>query len=288
MRSRLDEIARSCGTRGKAVGAFTCYDLATAHAVVRAAIDLSEPVVLLVSPATAASRYGSDLVAGVRAVADRAPIPVSVQLDHARDLDVVRRTVKAGADAVLIDGSHLGLADNIEFVRAAKAALGADVVVEAELGRINGNEDVALSTGSGTEGLTDPDEARMYVEATGADLLAVSVGNVHGRYAGEPSIDQPRLAAIAQRVHVPLVMHGASGLSSEVLRECVGNGISKVNVNTELRQQLLNYLDTAVPAALGAGLNLDRLFAGWTADVRDMARNCILGLAGSDSRRGME
>jgi tagatose 1,6-diphosphate aldolase GatY/KbaY len=265
MRAHLDRLARSAVERGRAVGAFTCYDFATAYGVVAAATQLDEGVALLISPSTAATAYGQDLVRGLRSMADHAPVPVSIQLDHASDLELIRRTVESGADAVLVDGSRNGYAGNVELVRQAADVLrDLDCALEAELGRIAGDEDVAALIASGSMALTDPDQAAEFVRETGVGLLAVSVGNVHGSYLGQPVIDHDRLDALAASVDVPLVLHGASGLPPATLRRCVASGVGKVNVNTELRTALLTHLAESTPAVLTNGANLERLMNEWT------------------------
>lgn len=275
MRARLDTIARTALSRGRAAGAFTCYDLATAHGVVAAATEAGEGVALLVSPSTAAKPYGPHLVRALRALADQAEVPVSVQLDHAADLDLVSRIVDAGADAVLVDGSREGYEGNVELVlRARELLAGRDVVLEAELGRIEGNEDVATLIASDAGELTDPGQAAEFVERTGVELLAVSIGNVHGTYQGDPVLDHDRLDAIAAAVDVPLVLHGASGLPARTVARCVASGVGKINVNTELRRAVLRHLDEEVPAALDAGANLESVLTSWS----DVARRQVLQL----------
>lgn len=280
MKHRLDHLVRTATGRGRAVGAFTCYDLATAHGVVSAAAEVGEGVVLLVSPSTAARPYGLDLIRGLRAVADAAPVPACVELDHAGDLGLVERAVDAGADAVLVDGSKLGYEENVRLILDARERLaGREVVFEAELGRISGNEDVAALIESGSSELTDPDQATDFVRRTGVDLLAVSVGNVHGTYRGEPVIDHDRLSALAAAVDVPLVLHGASGLPATTLRRCIGQGVGKINVNTELRRAVLERLAISVPAALDEGLNLEAVLADWSDTVSTQVRAMVTTFA---------
>jgi tagatose 1,6-diphosphate aldolase GatY/KbaY len=273
MRARLDTIARSALARGRAAGAFTCYDLATAYGVVDAATEADEGVVLLVSPSTAARPYGPQLVRSLRTVADDAPVPVSVQLDHAADLDLITRIVAAGADAVLVDGSKQGYEGNVELLlRARERLAGQDVVLEAELGRIEGDEDVATLIASDAGELTDPAQAAEFVERTGVELLAVSIGNVHGTYVGEPVLDHNRLDAVAATVDVPLVLHGASGLPAGAVSRSIASGVGKINVNTELRRAVLEHLAEAVPAALDRGANLESVLTSWS----DVARRQVL------------
>ncbi|WP_159793075.1 class II fructose-bisphosphate aldolase [Puerhibacterium puerhi] len=269
MRANLSAIVRSALDRGRAAAAFTCYDLTTATGVVDVATELGEGVVLLVSPSTAAKPYGPHLVRALRALADDAAVPVSVQLDHAADLDLIVRTVDAGADAVLVDGSKAGYTGNVALLRRARERLsGRHVVLEAELGRIEGNEDVAALIASGAGELTDPGEAAQFVRDTEVDLLAVSIGNVHGRYLGEPVLDHARLSAIAAAVDVPLVLHGASGLPTETVRRCVAAGVGKINVNTELRRAVLECLTAEAPGALEHGANIESLLGSWVAATR--------------------
>lgn len=278
MRARLDEMAEDCRARNRALGAFTCYDMATAQGVIRAAAELSEPIVLLVSPSTAGQDYGLELVSALRLLADKAPVPVSVQLDHARDADLISQTVEAGADAVLVDGSHLNTEANVRFVNAVRRALGPEIVLEAELGRINGDEDSSSLAPSSRTGLTDPRVVESFVDSTGIKLLAVSIGNIHGKYLEEPRIELELLREIAEISSIPLVLHGASGLSSPLIHACIAGGISKININTELRQGLLDYLSSASPEARQDGLRVDRLMAGWIGTVADQASSILESL----------
>ncbi len=144
MRARLNHLVTSALQHGSAVPAFTCYDFTTALAVVGAAEEAGRGVILLVAPKTAATANGLRLIAALRGLADAAGVPVVVQLDHASDLEVMADAVTAGADSVLADGSSLPYEDNIALVVAARAWLGPDVVLEAELGGLAGDEDRAF------------------------------------------------------------------------------------------------------------------------------------------------
>ncbi|MFP5365884.1 MAG: class II fructose-bisphosphate aldolase, partial [Actinomycetes bacterium] len=153
MRTRLDHLVTSALQHGSAVPAFTCYDFTTALAVVAAAEDAGRGVILLVAPKTAGTPNGLRLIAALRGLADAASVPVAVQLDHATDLKVMADAVAAGADSVLADGSSLPYEDNVALVQAARSLLGPDVVLEAELGGLAGDEDRAFGAdGSGTGG----------------------------------------------------------------------------------------------------------------------------------------
>ncbi|MBO1269661.1 class II fructose-bisphosphate aldolase [Arthrobacter cavernae] len=282
MRARLDELVTTALAAGSAVPAFTCYDFTTALAVVGAAEKAGRGIILLVAPKTAATPNGLRLIAALRGLADSASVPVSVQLDHASDLDVIRDSVAAGADAVLADGSSLPLEENIALVRAVRAALDAQgasgVVIEAELGGLAGDEDKAFGAddsapdaGPEAAGLTDPGQVADFVARTGAQLLAVAVGNVHGKYKGEPNIRWDVLQDVAARTDVPLVLHGASGIPAEELAKAPSMQVGKVNFNTELRTGILATLEGETSAHRADGENLQGLLGRWNASAATFA-----------------
>lgn len=274
MRTRLDHLVTSALQRRSAVPAFTCYDFTTALAVVGAAEEAGHGVILLVAPRTAASSNGLRLIAALRGLADGASVPVAVQLDHALDLKVMADAVAAGADSVLADGSSLPYEDNIALVRAARDLLGAAVVLEAELGGLAGDEDRAFGAdqaGVAMAGLTDSAQVEDFVARTGAQLLAVAVGNVHGKYKGEPQLRWDVLQDIAVRTHIPLVLHGASGIPSGELVKAAAMNVGKVNFNTELRTGVLSTLQQQLPAHRADGENLQGLLGHWNTSAREFA-----------------
>ncbi|YCH06552.1 class II fructose-bisphosphate aldolase [Arthrobacter sp. alpha11c] len=282
MRAKLDQLVTSALADGSAVPAFTCYDFTTALAVVSAAEEARLGVILLVAPKTASTPNGLRLIAALRGLADDASVPVSVQLDHASNLQVIKDSVAAGADAVLADGSSMAYQDNIALVREVRAALDAqgafDVVIEAELGGLAGDEDKAFGTedpapdaGTSVTGLTDPAQVADFVGRTGAQLLAIAVGNVHGKYKGEPNIRWDVLQEVAARTDVPLVLHGASGIPAEQLAKAPSMQVGKVNFNTELRTGILATLEAETPAHRADGENLQGLLARWNGSAWSFA-----------------
>jgi tagatose 1,6-diphosphate aldolase GatY/KbaY len=274
MRTRLDHLVITALQQGSAVPAFTCYDFTTALAVVGAAEDAGRGAILLVAPKTAATSNGLRLINALCGLADAASVPVAVQLDHASDLTVMADAVAAGADSVLADGSALPYEDNIALVRAARSLLGTDVVLEAELGGLAGDEDRAFgadSAGMDAAGLTDSAQVEDFVARTGAQLLAVAVGNVHGKYKGEPQLRWDVLQDIAVRTHIPLVLHGASGIPAEELVKAAAMNVGKVNFNTELRTGVLSVLQDQLPAHRADGENLQGLLGHWNTSAKDFA-----------------
>ncbi|MFB8368796.1 class II fructose-bisphosphate aldolase [Arthrobacter sp. R4] len=278
MRTRLDHLVTSALQRRSAVPAFTCYDFTTALAVVGAAEDAGHGVILLVAPKTAGTSNGLRLITALRGLADGASVPVAVQLDHASDLSVMADAVAAGADSVLADGSSLPYEDNIALVRAARALVGADVVLEAELGGLAGDEDRAFGAdeaGVAVAGLTDSAQVEDFVARTGAQLLAVAVGNVHGKYKGEPQLRWDVLQDIAVRTHIPLVLHGASGIPAGELVKAAAMNVGKVNFNTELRTGVLATLQEQLPVHRADGENLQGLLGHWNSSAREFATSAL-------------
>ncbi len=290
MRARLDELVASALQKGSAVPAFTCYDFTTALAVVGAAEDAGRGAILLVAPKSAGTPNGLRLIAALRGLADSAGVPIAVQLDHAADLQLIIDSVAAGADSVLVDGSSLPYEDNIALVRGVRAALDGQghsgVVLEAELGGIAGDEDRAFEAdaagsepAAGTAGLTDSAQVEDFVSRTGAQLLAVAVGNVHGKYQGEPKLRWDVLQDIAVRTRIPLVLHGASGIPPEELVKAAAMNVGKVNFNTELRTGVLTVLAEQTAAHRADGENLLALLGRWDAAARDFAATALRTLS---------
>jgi tagatose 1,6-diphosphate aldolase GatY/KbaY len=256
------------GRHGTAVGAFTCYDLEAAAATLRSASATRTGVILLISKQSYVARDGSMLLAALLAAAQQSDAHACVQLDHCSDLAVIESALEAGVGAVMADGSGLPYEHNVEFVRRAVAlARRFEASVEAELGGIAGDEEVAEAASSGA--LTEPGQAGDFVVETGADCLAVSIGNVHGVYRNPPELDWERLRAIRLRVAAPLSLHGASGIPDELVRRAISGGITKINVNTELRQAYLASTREALPGLLD-GSRLGALHAAQVAAVEQV------------------
>lgn len=218
---------------GYAVGAFNVENMEMVMAVIAAAEELKAPLMLQTTPSTV--KYaGLDMyLANVKTAAERASVPVCMHLDHGDSFDLAMKALRVGYSSIMIDGSHNVFEENIAVTKAvADACRPSAIPVEAELGKVGGKED-DLDGGNG--GYTDPMEAKEFVERTGVGSLAVAIGTAHGVYKGEPKLDLDRLAEIRKVVSIPLVLHGASGLSEEAVKESIKRGICKVNFATELR-----------------------------------------------------
>ena len=218
---------------GYAVGAFNVENMEMVKAVIAAAEELHAPVMLQTTPSTV--KYGTleTYFAIVAAEAKKATVPVCLHLDHGSSFELAVQAIKAGYTSVMIDGSHEDFENNIAISKkVADVAKAVGIPVEAELGKVGGKED-DLEADADTN--TDPMEAKEFVERTGVTSLAIAIGTAHGFYAGTPVLDKERVTEIKKVVPIPLVLHGASGLSDEDVRECVQRGMCKVNFATELR-----------------------------------------------------
>lgn len=218
---------------GYAVGAFNVENMEMVKAVIAAAEELNAPVMLQTTPSTV--KYGSleTYAAIVAAEAKKATVPVCLHLDHGNSYELAMVAIEAGYSSVMIDGSHESLENNIAITKkVVEDAEKKEIPVEAELGKVGGKEDDLEAEADMN---TDPIEAKQFVDRTRVSSLAIAIGTAHGFYAGTPVLDKERVSEIKALVSVPLVLHGASGLSNEEIKECVNRGMCKVNFATELR-----------------------------------------------------
>ncbi len=274
---RGSSVLRDAARDRTAVPGFVAYNLESAQGIVAAAERTGLPLLLQAGSSPFKHAGLRPLATLALELARSSSVAIGVHLDHSRSLEEIATCLELGYTSVMVDGTHLEYAENVAFTAAAVArAHDAGAWAEAELGFIAGDEDV--STGATSGALTDPAQAGDFVRATGVDALAVSVGNVHGFTEAEPWIDLDRLDAIRACTGVPLVLHGASGLSADVLLACLDRGVAKVNVNAELRRAFLAALDAALPRALVAVDLAGPLAAGREA-VADTAVRITRALA---------
>jgi tagatose 1,6-diphosphate aldolase GatY/KbaY len=218
---------------GYAVAAFNIENMEMAQAVTRGAEKLGAPVIMQTTPSTVRYAGLHYYFAIAKAAAESVSVPVAIHLDHGDSLELAMQAFRQGYTSIMIDGSQKVFEENISITkRVVDACKSSGIPVEAELGRVGGKED---DLDSGAEGYTLPEEAAEFAERTGANTLAVGIGTAHGIYKREPKLDIERLAAIRRLVGIPLVLHGASGLTDKAVRECIRRGICKVNFATELR-----------------------------------------------------
>jgi tagatose 1,6-diphosphate aldolase GatY/KbaY len=239
MLAKTIDLIQEARHNGIAVGAFNTYNIEQTYAIVAAAEQLQQPIILQLG-VPSLKMYGEPLALATVAAARVAHIPVALNLDHCPDLALIEQCLKWGFSSALADGSRLPFAENIAFTRhAVTIATQYGAAIEAELGYLAGTED-GVTVADVEASLTDPAQARTFIEQTGAALLAISIGNVHGYTPNPPSLDFARLTHISEQVAVPLVLHGASGLAKVDVQRAITLGIAKINVNTEVRSTFLN------------------------------------------------
>ena len=217
-----------------AVGAFNVENMEMVQAVIAAAEELKSPVMLQTTSSTLKYASPELYFANAKAEAEKASVPVCIHLDHGKDFDISMKCLRAGYTSIMIDGSHEEYEENIRMTKeVADVCKAMGIPCEGELGKVGGKEDDVEAEG---DAYTDPAEAKEFVERTGVTSLAVGIGTAHGVYKTTPVLNVERLSEIREVVDIPLVLHGASGLSDEAVRECISRGICKVNFATELRQ----------------------------------------------------
>ena len=228
----LKEILKIAEENKSAIGSFNTPNLTSLKAVIAAAEELGQPVIIM--HAEVHEEMGlckMDEIAPIMLfMADRAKVPVCVHLDHGTDLDYIKRGMELGFTSVMYDGSELTAEENCKNTSlTVEWAQKRGIAVEAEVGSMGAREGGA----EGNESIyTDPDAAREFVEKTGIDALACAFGTAHGIYLKKPKRDFDRLDRIHKTVSVPLVMHGGSGVSDEDYRRVIELGIRKINYYT--------------------------------------------------------
>lgn len=213
------------------LAAFNVVLLETAEGLVHAAEAAGLPVVLQISENCVKYHGGLEpIAAAAMALANGSTVPVSVHLDHAEDVDLIRQALDLGFDSVMYDGSKLPDEENRSVTRSVvEMCQAAGVAVEAELGEIGGKDGVHSPTAR-----THPDEARRFVEDTGVGSLAVAVGSSHAMNNRTASLDQPLISALRRTVPVPLVLHGSSGVPDLEIRAAIQSGMTKINISTHV------------------------------------------------------
>ena len=220
---------------GYAVPAFNIHNLETLQGVVDTAVEMRSPVIIAGTPSTIEYAGAEYINAMAEVAAHKYDIPIAIHLDHFEDVEAIKRNIDIGFKSCMIDASKLEYEKNIAKVKeVVDYAHKFDATVEAELGKLGGQED-DLIVDEKDAMYTNPNDVAEFVKRTGIDSLAVAIGTAHGLYKGEPKLDFERLKEIRSKVEVPLVLHGASDVSDELVMKAISLGICKVNVATDLK-----------------------------------------------------
>ena len=223
--------------QGKAIGAFNANTYDDMEAIVQAAAELNRPVILMASMSCCRFMGIDTFVAFAKHLEKKYRTKVITHLDHCTEPDLLYRCVDAGFDYVMFDGSNRSFEENCEMTaKIVKDCHEKGVFVEGELGVISGTEG-PLKSDTGV--FTDPEQMKEFIARTNLDTLAVSIGNQHGFYKGEPKLNFELLEVLAKESSIPLVLHGGTGIPVEDIARAVGMGICKVNVGPDLRATYL-------------------------------------------------
>ena len=233
----LSGILKDAQQGGYAAGSFNVYSYETIRGVLESAQALNTPAIVAFG-----ARYLENMeLETVRSItkkeSERLGVKAALHLDHCASLDTIYRAIPAGFTSVMYDGSALDFEQNAaNTAKVVEAAHACGVSVEAELGSLAAGSGSNEGQKSDREIYTDPQQAKEFVRLTGVDCLAVSIGTVHGMYKGTPVIRVDILKQIKDSVAIPLVLHGGSGTPEDTIKDCIRNGICKINVNTEISE----------------------------------------------------
>jgi fructose-bisphosphate aldolase class II len=213
---------------GYAVGAFNASDLEITKAIVAAAERMRSPVMVETTEHAIGYAGLENIAEIVKTAAENSSVPIVLHLDHGTSTERVKDCIRAGYTSVMFDGSHMSYEENIKYTRqAVEIAHANNVPCEGELGSMG-------KAGFKESEETDPQEVKEYVDRTGVDFLAVSFGSTHG-IDKEEKLNIDLLKEIRQKTEIPLVLHGSSGVSPEDIKLAIQNGISKINIDTDIR-----------------------------------------------------
>ncbi len=251
----LKQILKKANTENYAVGAFNINNMEICQAIMNAAVSQKAPVILQTSQG-AIEYAGYDYLKALAHTAAKQKVPVVLHLDHGRDMEIVKKCIKAGWTGIMYDGSHLPFDENVaNTAKVVKMAHAKGISVEGEIGTIGGAEETVISR---EIIYTNPDVAEEFVKKTKVDALAIAIGTSHGAYkfSGNARLDLHLLKIIKQRLNMPLVLHGASGVPAWLVTQAVRYGaqlgkpegvpddqivnavkygINKVNTDTDIR-----------------------------------------------------
>ena len=223
------EIIQKAYDGGYAVGAFNVSNLETLKAVIQAAEAKHSPVILATTETIIAYAGLPYIFALLKSAADLASVPVAIHLDHGKSIETIKKCLDVGYTSVMIDGSAFPTPENISLTKTAVQLAGAkNVPVEGEIGKL----------GAESANFADPIEAKDFAEETGVDFLAPAIGSSHGIEIDE-KLDLDLLARIREQVKIPLVLHGASGVSDDDVKRAIKSGIAKINIHTDIRMAFI-------------------------------------------------
>lgn len=225
---------------GYAVGAFNILDYNSTKAVVRAAEDLSAPVIIQTSAKTVIFWGCSAIISWVKELAGTSKVPIALHLDHCKDLQLIADCINAGWSSVMIDASSKPFEENLAASKqVVEMARPKNITVEAELGAIVGVED-DIHVKDQDAHLADLEQAIKFCAEVRPDCFAPAIGTAHGVYKGVPKIAYDLLEEVAGKTAIPIALHGGTGLADDVFKRCISLGCAKVNISTQLKYAFID------------------------------------------------
>ncbi|RXI47716.1 fructose-bisphosphate aldolase [Clostridium tetani] len=227
---KMKQLLKNAQKGQYGIGAFSISNMETIIGAVRAAEELKSPIILQI--AESRLKHSPLYLIGPVMIeaAKKSSVPIAVHLDHGESIDTIKEALDLGFTSVMYDGSHFNLSKNIQNTKEVVSLTkeyGASV--EGEVGKVGKKED---GLGDDTISITTVEDAEKFYKETNVDALAIAIGNVHGMYVGKPNLDIKRLIEVNSNIEVPLVLHGGSGITKEEFKNCIKNGITKINVAT--------------------------------------------------------
>jgi ketose-bisphosphate aldolase len=230
----MSDLVGPAFRKGYAVPSFCAWNAEIMEVVLKTAERLRAPVILMQGPGEFPLMSPASMAVVAGALQRRCEAHACLHLDHGDSLQMVRECVDAGYTSVMLDFSRRSFDENADALKeVARIAHPRGITVEGEIGKV-GQADEIASEGGAASALTDPADAVEYVRRTGVDILAVSIGNKHGFYRGDPKLDFDLLTELHSKLSIPLVMHGGTGIPEKDIQRSIGLGIAKVNVASEL------------------------------------------------------
>lgn len=273
----MKDMLAKAGAEGYGVGNFDVFNTELLKGVMEAAEECSAPVILAYGPPFEKYSPLKHFGKAMRSWADDTDLPVVIHYDHGTSLEGCKHAVECGCNSIMIDASSKPFEENVKTVReVVEFCHPLGIPVEAELGHVGDEGEYSLEN----YGYTDPKLAKEFVLRTGVDFLAVAIGNQHGVYTAEPKINYEVLQAVREAVDVPLVLHGASGIPAADIRQCCREGITKINIHTDM---LLEAIDTLKSDLAAGEKSYHTMSAHHTAAVKKVAME-KMKLFGSDGR----
>ena len=233
------EMLKKAQKERYAVGAFNANNMEIIQAIIETANEEHAPVILQASQGAIEYAGLDNIVAMVKVMAEKVPVPIALHLDHGTDYYQNIKCLRAGFTSLMFDGSKLTFEENVKITKkVVEMAHTCDIPVEAELGQIGkmgDSDEPGVAMEKLKETMADPYEAAKFVELTKIDFLAAAVGSIHGCRTPFAKLDIPRIEKIRELTDVPLVLHGASGVNDEEVKKGVSAGICKINIDTLIR-----------------------------------------------------